>query len=54
LHSEQQQAAEILRDSTPLPPELPRAEPGGAAKPALFDSENDFVTATRQLIRHKS
>jgi hypothetical protein len=27
--------------------------PGREAKPALFDSETDFVTATRQLIRHK-
>jgi len=53
LRSEQQRAAQILQDSIPPPPELPKAEPDGAAKPALFDSETNFVTATRQLIRHK-
>ena len=53
LHGEQQQAAEILHDSIPSPPELPEAEPDREPKPALFDSETDFVTATRQLIRHK-
>jgi hypothetical protein len=31
----------------------PKAEPKGKAKAALFDSEADFITATRQLIRHK-
>lgn len=31
----------------------PKAEPDGEAKPALFDSEADFVTAKRPLIRHK-
>ena len=35
------------------PPELPEAAPDGEAKSALFNSETDFVTATRQLIRHK-
>jgi hypothetical protein len=53
MDSEQRQAAKILQDSVPAPPELPKAEPEGKAKPALFDSEADFVTATRQLIRHK-
>ena len=53
LHSEQRQAADILRDSIPSPPELPEAAPDGQAKSALFNSETDFITATRQLIRHK-
>jgi DNA topoisomerase VI subunit B len=53
LHSEQRQAAEILGDSIPSPPELPEAAPEGEAKSALFDTKTDFVTATRQLIRHK-
>jgi hypothetical protein len=53
LHSEQRRAAQILQDSIPPPPELPEAASDGEAKPALFDSESDFVTATRQLIRHK-
>jgi hypothetical protein len=53
LHREQRQAAEILQDSIPPPPVLPEPAPTGKAKPALFDSETDFVTATRQLIRHK-
>ena len=53
LHDEQQQAAEILKDRVPPAPELPEAEPKGETKPPLFDSEVDFVTATRQLIRHK-
>jgi len=54
LHSEQHQLADILQDSILPPPDLPQAEPDGAArKPALFDSETEFVTATRQLIRHK-
>jgi len=53
LDSEQRQAAKILQDSVPRPPELPKAEPAGKAKAALFDSEADFITATRQLIRHK-
>ena len=35
------------------PPELPEAAPDGEAKSALFNSETDFVTAIRQLIRHK-
>jgi hypothetical protein len=53
LHTEQEQAAQILQDSVPPSPPLPEAEPDGKAKPALFDSETDFITATRQLIRHK-
>jgi hypothetical protein len=52
LESEQHRLAEILQDSIP-PPALPEAEPEGAAKPALFDSETEFVAATRQLIRQK-
>jgi hypothetical protein len=39
LHSEQRQAAEVLRDTVPPPPELPEPAPAGEAKPALFDSE---------------
>jgi hypothetical protein len=53
LHSEQWQAAQILQDTVPPPPDLPEADPDGEAKPALFDSEVDFVTATRRLVRHK-
>jgi LmbE family N-acetylglucosaminyl deacetylase len=53
LHREQRQSAHILQDSIPPPPEVPEAELDGEAKPALFDSETDFVTATRHLIRHK-
>jgi hypothetical protein len=53
LHKEQRPAAQILRNSIPASPELPEAEPDGEAKPALFDSETDFVITTRQLIRHK-
>ena len=53
LHSEQEQAAQILQDSIPPPPELPEPAPAGEAKSALFDTKTDFVTATRQLIRHK-
>jgi hypothetical protein len=53
LRDEQQQAAQILKDSVPPAPELPEAEPKGEAKPPLFDSEVDFVTATLQLIRRK-
>jgi hypothetical protein len=53
LQSEQWQTAQILQDTIPPPPDLPEAAPDGEAKPALFDSEADFVTATRRLIRHK-
>jgi hypothetical protein len=53
LHSEQRRAAEILRDKITSPPELPEPAPAGEAKSALFDTKTDFVTATRQLIRHK-
>ena len=53
LHHEQELAAQTLHDSIPPPPELPEAKPIGEAKPALFDTRTDFVTATQQLIRHK-
>jgi hypothetical protein len=53
LHSEQRRAAEILRDRISPTPELPEPAPAGEAKSALFDTKTDFVTATRQLIRHK-
>ena len=53
LHAEQGQAARILRDSVPPPPELPTAKSDGETKPALFDSEADFVAVTQQLIRRK-
>jgi len=53
LHAEQLHAAQILHDSIPPPPELPKAQPSTEPKTALFDSETDFITATRQLIRHK-
>jgi hypothetical protein len=53
LRKAQCRTAEILTDSVPRPPELPEAKPAGGGKPALFDSDVDFITATRQLIRHK-
>jgi hypothetical protein len=54
LDGAQAQAAEILRGTAlPSTPELPEAAPPGTAKPALFDSETDFVTATRRLIADK-
>jgi hypothetical protein len=53
LHTEQAQAAVILNDTVPAAPELPLAAPEGEAKPPLFDSTDDFVTATRRLINHK-
>jgi hypothetical protein len=53
LNSEQRQAAQTLRDSIPPPPEFPEPAPAGETKRALFNSETDFVTTTRQLIRHK-
>ena len=53
LHSEQEQAARILKGSMPARPKLPKAAPEGEAKPALFDSKTDFVTATLELIRRK-
>jgi hypothetical protein len=53
LHSEQRRATEILQDSLFDPPELPEAAPSGEAKLALFDSDTDFITATRRLINLK-
>jgi hypothetical protein len=53
LHIEQDEAARILRDSIPPSLGLPDAQPDGAVASALFDSEANFVTGTRQLIRRK-
>ena len=53
LREEQARATKILRESLPAAPELPKAAPIGKAKPALFDSSEDFVTATRRLIADK-
>jgi len=53
LHSEQQRATAILQDSLLAPPELPEAAPSGEAMPALFDSDTDFIAATRRLIDRK-
>ena len=53
FHEEQHRAAEILCENLPEPPELPTAAPTSKAKPALFDTETDFVTATRRLIVDK-
>jgi hypothetical protein len=53
LHHEQQHAAKILENSIPPPPELPKAAPDGEARPALFDSNDDFANASRRLINHK-
>jgi hypothetical protein len=54
LHGEQRRLADILQDGVPSPPPLPEAAPEGTAKQALFDSETEFVTATRQLIHWKT
>jgi len=32
---------------------LPKAAPDGEARPALFDSNDDFANASRRLINHK-
>jgi hypothetical protein len=53
LRHEQELAAQALQGSIPQPPPLPEAKPRGVAKAALFDSETDFVTATRHLIADK-
>jgi hypothetical protein len=53
LSEEQNKAAAALRNAVPEKPELPNAEPRGEAKLALFDSAEDFVTATRRLRQHK-
>lgn len=53
LHRQQSRLAVVLQDSLPPPPPIPEAKPKGQPKPALFDSAEDFVTATRRLIRHK-
>ena len=53
LQDEQDRAGEILRETVPSPPECPKAAPTGPAKPALFDSDIDFVTATQRLIADK-
>jgi hypothetical protein len=53
LTDEQERAGEILKQTEPEPPESPKAEPSGKAKTALFDSKNDFVTASLRLIADK-
>jgi hypothetical protein len=53
LHNEQERASEILQETLPRPPKLPGAARSGAAKPALFDSDTDFVTASLRLIADK-
>jgi len=53
LQYEQDRATEILRVTLPSPPERPRAAPTATAKPALFDTDADFVTASRRLIADK-
>jgi hypothetical protein len=53
LRNEQYRAANLLEGCLPPAPELPAAKPDGEAKPPLFDSEADFVTATQRLIKHK-
>ena len=50
---EQARLAWLLKDGLPAAPAIPEAKPTGEAVPALFDSSEDFVTATRRLIRHK-
>jgi hypothetical protein len=53
LHNEQYRAANILSDCLPPAPALPETNPSCEAKPALFDTDTDFVTASRRLGRHK-
>ena len=53
LTDEQQRAVDALRETIPPALELPEAKPEGKAGCALFDSTNDFVTATRRLRQHK-
>lgn len=53
LHNEQHQLAALLEDTVPPPPPLPEAKPDGKATTPLFDSNDDYITATRRLIRHK-
>jgi hypothetical protein len=53
LHDQQDAAAEILKDILPAPPDCPTPAPSGTARPALFDSATDFVTASLRLIADK-
>gem|GEM_PF-1714104 len=53
LEDAQLRAADALHVAIPDPPELPKGEPKGEAKPSLFDSTEDFLTATKRLIQHK-
>jgi hypothetical protein len=50
---EQAHLARLLHDRLPAAPAVPEAKPTGEAVPALFDSSENFVTATRRLIGHK-
>jgi hypothetical protein len=53
LRSQQGRLVAILRKSLPKPPALPQAEPEGVPGVPLFDSEADYVTATKRLIDRK-
>jgi Histidine kinase-, DNA gyrase B-, and HSP90-like ATPase len=53
LQGEQEHATEILQETLPGPPELPSAAPSGEAKPALYDSDDDFLAASLRLIADK-
>jgi hypothetical protein len=43
----------MLRDNLPAPPKAPKPESKGKARAALFDSNTQFVAATRRLIADK-
>jgi hypothetical protein len=53
LVEEQTAAADALREAMPAVPALPEAQPTRDAGEPLFDSADDFITATQRLIRHK-
>jgi hypothetical protein len=53
LYEAQKEAVDILQDNLPMPPKAPKPAPKGKPKPALFDSDTEFVAATRRLIDDK-
>ncbi|MFL5265368.1 MAG: hypothetical protein ACJ8AH_02030, partial [Stellaceae bacterium] len=54
MNEEQAKLAQILETSVPPVPDLPKAEPEGLEQQALVDSDEDFVTASQRLQRHKA
>src|SRR5262249_2936137 len=53
LEHQRQLAAVAMRKHLPPAPELPEVELSEEAPEPLFDSEWDFVTATKKLIAHR-